>query len=121
MRRLLLKKLCLLLLQLLTVSANVEKIIFLGPVQTNKSDARSNVDGLPYDVLTPSKSVVRKELKVTFPSADNLWKGSEFWVLLDGLRQGERYEVRICWSATVCKVSIQRLSPPAGIGSYLTI
>ena len=90
------------LASVLSVIANVEKVVFLGPEQINKCYYRSRVDASHRDVLTPASSSIRREIAATFLSPYNSWKGSEFWIVLDDLEPLRRYEVRLCWSATVC-------------------
>lgn len=91
-----------LLLCVLFVSANVEKVIFLGPGGVAECSNHLDVYTLQHDVLTPLKPAIRRELTATFPSYTNSWRGSDSWIVLDELESQRRYEVRICWSATVC-------------------
>ena len=85
-----------------SVGANVEKVVFLGPEPTYNCYYRLRVDASHRDVLTPVSSSVRREIAAAFPSPHNSWKGSELWIILDDLEPFRRYEVRLCWSATVC-------------------
>jgi len=80
--------------------ANVEKTIFLGPEAIHIPQQHPNLDDLRLQVLTPSESALRTQLTASFPKLPEL-KGTESWFLLDDLRQEQRYEVRICWAATV--------------------
>lgn len=43
------------------------------------------------------------------PDASAGGKGTESWFLLEGLVPGQRYEVRVCWVATVCSNLINPL------------
>lgn len=80
--------------------ANVEKTIFLAPAPlTMPNDA--SIDNLYLIPLSPNHSSVRTRLNASFPSKSHP-QGTETWMLLDGLLPGSRYEVRICWLATVC-------------------
>lgn len=90
----------LLLLQLFTAIAlgNVEKTIFVAPsAQTFPSDA--SLDNLLLERLTLAKPSLRTHLNASFPT-DTEPKGTQAWLLLEGLTPSQRYEVRICWLAT---------------------
>ena len=87
-------------LRILSVLANVEKTIFLGPEVIHISRAHPNLEDLHLEVITPSSWTLRSQIVATFPNPTNP-KGTETWVLLDRLEQGQRYEVRVCWAATV--------------------
>jgi len=87
--------------QLWTVKANVEKTIFLGPSPVALPNAHPGLDDLRLDVLDPARSLIlATQLAVQFPTAPAP-RGLESWYLLRGLEDGRRYEVRICWPATV--------------------
>ena len=95
-----------------TVNANVEKTIFLGPRAAAISavpNAPESLDALRLASLSPApaSSILATQLPVRFPSA-SAPRGLESWYLLRGLDDGRRYEVRICWPATV---SLRRLCP----------
>lgn len=81
---------------------NVEKVIFLGPepVDIHNPQLQPNIDSLRLEVLSPLNTTIRRQVAATFPSP-TLPKGTETWFLLDRLRLQQRYEVRICWAATV--------------------
>lgn len=84
------------------VNANVEKLIFLGPppLQT-PSDFPLLADISYLERLSPAASDVRRKLHSTFPHSPPLTEPSEAFILLADLKEGQRYEVRICWPATV--------------------
>ena len=82
------------------VSANVEKIIFLGPSSTRLPDEYPDLAQLGLHELYQQRSSVRTYLPASFQSEEKP-EGDETWILLDGLEKGRRYEVRICWAATV--------------------
>jgi hypothetical protein len=82
------------------VSANVEKTIFLGPPAIAVPKQHPNLDDLCLIPLSPLHSTFRTRLNASFPTTDTP-KGEETWILVDGLTPGARYEVRICWLATV--------------------
>lgn len=89
-----------------TVLGNVEKTIFLAPEPINiNKQLRPNLDTLRLGVISPSGSSIRRQLSASFPRA-NTPKGTSAWFLLQELNQGQRYEVRICWAATVRKHGI---------------
>jgi hypothetical protein len=86
--------------QVWTVKANVEKTIFLGPSPVTLSNVRPSLDDLRLHVLSPSSTILPTRLPVQFPT-EAVPRGLESWYLLRGLDDGRRYEVRICWPATV--------------------
>ncbi|OAP61893.1 hypothetical protein AYL99_04096 [Fonsecaea erecta] len=78
--------------------ANVEKVIFLAP-PAEELPQDASIDNLFLTRLSEQYSSVRTQINASFPSADSP-KGTESWFLLEGLRPGARYELRICWLAT---------------------
>lgn len=86
--------------QVWTVNANVEKTIFLGPSPVTLPDVRPGLDDLHLRVLAPLDPIVPTQLAVQFPDK-SLPRGLESWYLLRQLQAGRRYEVRVCWPATV--------------------
>ncbi|KAK1776690.1 hypothetical protein QBC45DRAFT_210153 [Copromyces sp. CBS 386.78] len=98
------------------VLANVDKTIFLAP-----SSSRSAKEDLIKDAgdqqaerwldiklqhihtlipdPTDDRSSLRTRLNRVFPSA-HYPQGQDAWFLLEGLTEGQRYEVRVCWAAT---------------------
>ncbi|KAM6488184.1 hypothetical protein HDV62DRAFT_347135 [Trichoderma sp. SZMC 28011] len=81
--------------------ANTEKVIFTAPPPSSLSslDAAIQQD-LP--ILGPSTSwSIRTNLSRVFPlnQQDNDEQGYPSWLLLDNLTPGQRYELRVCWSA----------------------
>ena len=95
------------------VLANVEKAVFLAPEAIRSLDQQPGLDQLNLAILTPSSWKIRTQLTASFPSPENSL-GTEAWLLLEGLSQHQRYEVRICWSATVLPSSLPflRVSNP---------
>ena len=83
------------------VAANVEKTVFLGPSPVTLPNVP------PLAVLSPLDPILPTRLPVTFPSP-SLPRGLDSWYLVRGLHAGVRYEVRVCWPATV---SPARLMP----------
>ncbi len=80
--------------------ANVEKAIFLGPATVNIPLQHPTLEDLNIDVLTPSNFSLRTHLDAEFPTEGHR-SGSTTWLLLDRLTENQRYEVRVCWAATV--------------------
>lgn len=81
------------------VLANVEKTIFMGPAAANIPLAKPSLPDLNLHTLTPSNWSIRTDLARAFPVQSTL--GQTSWVLLDGLSEGQRYEFRVCWAASV--------------------
>jgi hypothetical protein len=99
-----------------TVNANVEKAVFLGPRPVALAvvpDGPPSLDALRLDTLLPvqGSSIVATQLPVQFPSVPAP-RGYDAWYLLRGLQEGRRYEVRICWPATVSVHSLSSLLTP---------
>ena len=83
------------------VHANVEKTIFLAPARITLPNVHPGLDDLCLNRLSPAHPRISRALPVKFP-ADDSPRGSQHWLLLEQLQPGKRYEVRICWVATVC-------------------
>jgi hypothetical protein len=88
------------LFQALVVLANVEKTIFVAPA-AEQLPQDASINNLLLTRLSNQHTSVRTYLNASFPSTTNL-KGTQTWLLLDGLVPDHRYEVRICWLAIVC-------------------
>lgn len=104
-----------------TVNANVEKTIFLGPPAVVLSNDPTSLDTLALHVLSPANSTLPTRVHVEFPT-ESVPRGLESWYLLRGLDHGRRYEVRICWSATVSHMPYtsslsQRASPDHAVAT----
>ncbi len=96
----------LLLLLSLKVSANVEKVIFLGPHQAAVSIAgyhESRFENI--EILSEKLSSLRRKLHSAFPSSPATNEPREAWMLIENIEVGRRYEARLCWSAAVCLYS----------------
>lgn len=94
---------CALLLLLLSAShvlANVEKTIFVAPAASEMFAGDPAMDDLNLDCLSPSEPVLRTSVNATFPTEDAPL-GTASWFYLEDLSPGQRYEVRVCWLATV--------------------
>jgi hypothetical protein len=96
----LLQKILFLLLQVQIAIANVEKIIFLGPTSVQIPTQHPTLKDLQLHTLTPQNGTIRTKLRAEFPTNSSIW-GETSWLLLEHLTEGQRYEVRICWAATV--------------------
>jgi hypothetical protein len=91
------------------VQANVEKVVFLGPkrgLELWLSDELGLLNSLPR--LSPSNAFARHHFWVGLPSTPSSLPShaspltfSETWMVLGDLEEGQRYELRLCWSATV--------------------
>ena len=79
------------------VFANVEKTVFVAPPRQTVRDA--SIDNLLLVSLNPRYTTARTRLNATFPSIEAP-KGTDTWMLLEGLFPEMRYEVRVCWLAT---------------------
>lgn len=97
--------LLLLLHSIPTVLANVEKVIFLGPGSLQIPQQQPTLDDLHLLSVSPNQPILRTELSAVFPSKSSE-KGLASWVLIEQLIEGQRYEVRVCWAATVSLVSL---------------
>ena len=89
-----------LLCSLSSVRANVEKTIFITPNFTHAPQEHLNLEDLRLDVLSPLSRSLRREIIASFPLAARS-RGTETWLLLEKLKEQQKYEVRICWAATV--------------------
>lgn len=85
--------------------ANVEKVVFLAPINTDLAHHNLLLEDIALDVISPSDPALHTHLPASFPSPDNPL-GTASWFLLDGLQQHKRYELRICWAATVSNLMI---------------
>jgi hypothetical protein len=93
-----------------TVNANVEKTIFLGPDTVTLPHVGPSLDDLRLHVLSHSQTILPTQLAVQFPS-EPVPHGLESWYLLQNLEAGRRYEVRICWPATVSACQPRQMVP----------
>ena len=93
--------------------ANVEKTIFLAPIPAIVPSEQPDLDDLGLERLSPQKPVVRTQLNASFPTAAAPY-GTDSWFFLENLNPGQRYEVRVCWLATVR----QPTNPPSRSSSF---
>lgn len=80
--------------------ANTEKVIFQAPETINVPNTSPNLGDLRLDMLTPDHWSKRIDLPASFPAPASPF-GSPTWLLLKNLTQDQRYELRVCWAATV--------------------
>ena len=91
----------------LLISANVEKTIFLAPSPVLIPALTPNLDDLGLQRLSPSTSYLRTQVNASFPTTHDDptdgggSEGTDTWYFLENLTPGQRYEVRLCWLATV--------------------
>lgn len=90
-------------------SANTEKAIFLGPEPVNIPAQSTSLAALNIDTLTPVNYSLRTHLDAVFPT-EAFPRGKEAWFILDNLTEGQRYEVRVCWLATVSSLFVLPLT-----------
>jgi hypothetical protein len=90
-----------------TVNANVEKTIFLGPSAVTFPDARPSLDDLHLRSISSREPVLATRLSVQFPSGPKP-HGLDSWYILSDLEADRRYEVRVCWPATVSFLLLPR-------------
>lgn len=83
------------------VHANTEKTIFIAPSSIALPSHQSGLANLCLESLTVSNVTINTRLSVAFPTAEDK-RGVQSWFLLNHLNAGKRYEVRVCWVATVC-------------------
>ena len=96
--------LSLLALYAVAVLANTEKVIFVGPNPLHIPIAHPSLEDLQLHVLSPHVPSIRTHIQAEFPTSSSE-HGHESWVLLHNLKPGQRYEVRVCWAATVSTTS----------------
>ena len=90
-----------LLCSLPSILANVEKTVFLTPAPISIPRDHPNLHDLQLAVLSPARWRLQHQIAASFPTASFNLRGTETWMLLEGLEEQRRYEVRICWLATV--------------------
>ncbi len=97
-------------------TANVEKTIFVAAPAAGVASGTHSTHGRESAALWSAKllssrlprltpdsrhNAWRTALPAAFSWADNFPANGTTWVLLDELRTGQRYELRVCWAATV--------------------
>ncbi|KAF1810981.1 hypothetical protein P152DRAFT_73105 [Eremomyces bilateralis CBS 781.70] len=90
----------------LLVQANVEKVVFIAQPSIPILDIHPTLDDLDVLSLHPHHLQEPASLPVSFSAPDN-----SSWYLLENLRIGQRFEVRVCWPATYpTKIDVDVLS-----------
>lgn len=79
--------------------ANTEKVIFSAPPRDTLSEL-FDIKEEAFAILTPGRPVLRTSLPVAFPTSDRPG-GLDSWYRIEGLEEDKRYEIRVCWAATV--------------------
>lgn len=102
--------LLLLLLFVVPALANTEKVVFVAPEDITLPNSQHALDSLLLHTLSPAHPTVRSRIPVVFAD-DKHPRGNSSWYLLEDLVQGRRYELRICWAATVSSRFLQLLNP----------
>ena len=92
------------------VSANLEKVVLLGPPPFTLPSENPNLEDLHLLTLSPLLPSLRLQVEAAFPSNESQ-QGKPTWFLLQGLSEGRRYEVRVCWPATVRNSSPSSILP----------
>ncbi|KAK2800765.1 hypothetical protein FQN51_005905 [Onygenales sp. PD_10] len=103
--------LCLFLLLVGTVLANVEKVIFTAPPPSPLQSQEPNFDDLEIERLSPHEPSTRTYITAAFASKEAP-DGAESWFYLDGLRPGQRYEQPTTFTLTTHTLSDILDSPP---------
>lgn len=80
--------------------ANTEKVIFVAPESIHIPDLHPNLDSLGLSTISPSARSLRTTVARKFLDVDGN-KGLQSWYTLNDLEPGQRYELRVCWPATV--------------------
>lgn len=91
-------------LQIHSVLGNTEKVIFLAPGSLNIPVEHPTLEDLQLEALSPQHWSLRMHIEAEFPT-DSSKYGRSSWYLLHSLQEGQRYEVRICWAATVNSIA----------------
>jgi hypothetical protein len=84
--------------------ANTEKVIFLAPTDVHEPAALAS---LCLPSLTPEQPALYTQLPIYALEGGQVDKrATQDWYLLSQLRAGQRYEVRVCWAATVSALQL---------------
>lgn len=87
----------------LLVGANTEKIIFLAPDVLTLPSNGPSLGQLRLQRLSPSAVQLNVRHPVVFSNA-SFPRGLASWYILSELDAAQRYEVRVCWAATVSAI-----------------
>lgn len=83
-----------------SVSANTEKAIFTAPDAVTFTDSNPSLDVLQLESLALERSTLRTSLDVAAPGEAASGGVKDHWYLLRDLNPQQRYELRVCWSAS---------------------
>jgi hypothetical protein len=92
-----------------SITANTEKAIFTGPESLPIPQQHPSLRDLKLEVLSPANRSFRTHVLAPFPT-EKAKSGLATWLLLDNLTTAQRYEVRVCWAATVRYPKCQHLT-----------
>lgn len=81
-------------------SANVEKIIFKGPAPLSIHSEGPSLQNLQLLTINPTNATLRTPIQPMWAS-EELPAGTTSWFIMHNLTEGQRYELRLCWAATV--------------------
>lgn len=109
----------LLLVGIPLAGANTEKAIFLAPEAIHFPETTPSLDNLRLHTITHTRSSIRTSISVEFPAGEDDINGAESWYLLRTLKEGQRYEVRVCWAATVRFYSLSSTILPNAVTDTL--
>ena len=82
------------------VLANTEKIIFISHSHELPQTELTVLNGLQILKLDKYHTSVRHQLPVESATKKSLLR-KQSWLLVEGLEEGRRYEIRVCWAAVV--------------------
>ena len=82
------------------VLANTEKIIFITPEIVTNSKLNQLTERIDIPAIYPESGRTHIKLPVDFGTSENP-NGCQSWYLLRALEKGRRYEIKLCWAATV--------------------
>ena len=82
------------------ILANTEKIIFVPHSDNLSQQASTALNDLQILRLDKDHKSVRDKIPVEFATEKRPF-GKQSWYLLEGLEEGRRYEIRVCWAAIV--------------------
>ena len=81
-------------------SANVEKIIFKGPAPLSIHSEGPSLENLQLLTINPTNATLRTPIQPMWASEESP-AGTTSWFIMHNLTEGQRYELRLCWAATV--------------------
>ena len=100
--------------------ANVEKTIFIAPDPMPIPRHHLTLSAPNIHSLAHNNTFLRTHIKAG-PASASFSTGMATWLLLRDLNPGQRYEVRVCWAATVCVflyALLTYVSPPFGFSGW---